>query len=266
MNKLPSPLALLLLAALGVAGCQRALTLPGPGGVDGPPALAALLVRHAGAVTSLQGKARVQATLEGRGGSAQEIVVAEAPDHLRLETLGLFGQPALVFAAHPEAVVLFVAKEGRLYYGPGVARRLAFLPRGLTMEDLVAALLGRVPRAALEGAAAGALTVLPRERRYRLDVPDPTGGEGWRIWAAAEGGYPVAVAKLGPDGEPRVTVTFGDFRSTPTGPFPYRIEVVEPARALRARIEYEEIDLNPALPPGAFRLATPRGAVPVEVD
>ncbi len=259
-------LAILLLAALGLAGCQRPLTLPGPGGVDGPAALAALLVRHAGAVTSLRGEARVQATLEGRGGSAQQVVVAEAPDHLRLETLGLFGQPALVFAADAEAFALFVAKEGRLYQGPGVARKLAFLPRGLTIEDLVAALLGRVPRAALEGAAAGTLAVLPRERRYRLDVTGPTGGEGWRIWAAADGGYPVAVARLGPDGEPRVTVTFDDFRSTLKGPFPYRIEVVEPARALAARIEYEEIDLNPVLPSGVFRLATPRGAVPVEVE
>lgn len=270
MSRRPVPrkgaAALLLLAALGAAGCQPALRLPGPHGVDGPPALAALLVRHAAAAASLRGEARVRASLEGRGGSAQQVVVAEAPDRLRLETLGPFGQPAIVFAVDLPAVALFVAEEGRVYVGPGVPRRLAFLPRDLTIEDLVAVLLGRVPRAALAGAASGALTVLPRERRYQLDVPLPEGGGAWRIVVSADGGYPVALARLGADGEPRVTATFGDFRQTAAGPFPYRIEVAEPRRGLSARVEYEEIELNPALPPGAFRLATPRGAVPVEVQ
>ncbi len=251
---------------LGLAGCQGRLALPGPGGVDGPPALAALLARHAAAVTALRGEARLEAKLGDGGGSAQQVVVAEAPDRVRLETIGLFGQPALVFAADLPALALFVAEEGRLYVGPGVVRRFALLPRGLGLEDLVAVLLGRVPRSALAGAAAGHLTVLPRERRYQLDVPVPGSDERWRIWVAADGGYPVGLARLDAGGEPRVTVAYGDFRSTGSGPFPYRIEVVEPARALDVRIAYEEIDLNPALPSGAFRLATPRGAVPVELE
>lgn len=257
---------ILVVLAVAVAGCQGALRLPGPGGIDGPPALAALLVRHADAVTALRGEARLRAKLGDGSGSAQQVVVAEAPDRLRLETIGLFGQPALVFAADLPALALFVAEEGRLYVGPGVARRFALLPRGLGLEELVAVLLGRVPRSALAGAAAGSLTVLPRERQYQLDVPIPGSDERWRVRVAADGGYPVGLARLAADGEPRVTVTYDDFRPTGSGLFPYRIEVVEPARALEARIDYEEIDLNPALPPGAFRLATPRGAVPVELE
>ncbi|HWP34457.1 MAG TPA: DUF4292 domain-containing protein, partial [Thermodesulfobacteriota bacterium] len=200
-----------------------------------------------------------------RRGAAQQVLLAEAPARLRVETLGLFGQPALVFAAEPPRFALFVAEEGRLYVGPGVPRRLAVLPQGLGLDDLVAVLLGRVPRSALVGAASGELSVLERERLYQLDVPLPE-GERWRIRVAADAGYPVAVARLAADGGPRVAVRYDDFRPTAAGPFPYLLEVVEPERQVTARIEYQEIELNPALPPGAFRLATPRGAVPVELE
>ncbi len=259
-------LALAVLIGLALAGCRPALRLPGPGGIGGPEALAASLVRHAAQVTSLRGDASVRASLEGRGGTASQIVVAEAPDHLRLETLGAFGQPALVFAAGPETTALFVAAEGRFYQGAGVARRLPFLPRGFGLDEVVAVLLGRVPRAALAGAAAGRLSVDARRRQYVLDAVDPATGDAWRVVVDADGGYPIEVARLGEDGQAAVSATFEDFRSTAAGSFPYGVRVAEPARALEARIEYGQIDLNPALPTGAFRLAAPRGAVTVEVE
>ncbi len=257
---------LLVVVGLVASGCRPALRLPGPGGVDGPPALAASLVRHAARVTSLRGDARVRADLRGEGGSAQQVVVAQAPDHLRLETIGAFGQPALVLAAGPATSALFVAAEGRFYLGPGVVRRLPYLPRGVGLEEVVALLLGRVPRAALAGAAAGRLGVEAHARRYVLDTVDPATGHAWRVVVDADGGYPVSFARLGEGGLPEVLVTFEDFRPTPAGRFPYRIRVVEPGRALDARIEYGEIDLNPALTADAFRLAAPRGAVTVEVE
>lgn len=258
--------ALALVAALLATGCQRALTLPGPGGIDGPQALASALVRHARAVTALRGEARVQVRAGPHGGSARQVVVAEAPDRLRLETLGVFGQPALVFAAAPGSQALFVARESRLYLGPGVARRLPMLPEGLEVADLVAVLMGRVPRPALAGAAEGRLEVLKRERRYRLETTAPATGERWRIVVDADGRYPVEVARLGAAGAPDMTVAFEDFRETAAGRFPHRIRVVDPGRPLDARIDYEAVELNPALPTGAFRIAAPRGAVTVEVE
>jgi hypothetical protein len=224
------------------------------------------LVRHAGAVTSLRGEARVQVRTGDLRGSAQQVVVAEAPDRLRLETLGAFGQPALVFAAAPGTQALFVAREGRLYLGPGVARRLPILPEGFEVPDLVAVLMGRVPRAALVGAAAGRLEVLGRERRYRLETTAPATGERWQIVVDADGRYPVEVARLGEGGAAEVTAAFEEFRPTAAGAFPYRIRVVDPARPLEARIDYEAIEINPPLPTGAFQIAAPRGAVTVEVE
>ncbi|HEX7124258.1 MAG TPA: hypothetical protein VF406_00595 [Thermodesulfobacteriota bacterium] len=217
-------------------------------------------------MTALRGDAWVRAELGGEGGSARQVIVVQAPDRLRIETIGAFGQPALVFASGPEASALFVASEGRFYRGPGVVRRLPYLPRGIGLEEVVALLLGRVPRAALAGAAAGRLEVEPRARRYVLDTIDPGTGHPWRVVVDADGGYPVSVARLGRDGEPEVLATFEDFQPTLAGPFPYRIGVVEPDRALEARVEYGEIDLNPTLAADAFRLAAPRGAVTVEVE
>lgn len=256
-------LALLLLAA---SGCRGTLTLPGPGGVDGPPALASVLARHAAAVRSLRGDATVHARVGAEGGTARQVVVAEAPDRLRLETLGAFGQPALVFAAGPGSTVLFVAEEGTFYVGPGVARRVAFLPRGIEVEDVVALLLGHAPRGALAGAAAGRLTVLGRERRYRLEAVEPATGAGWRVIVDADRRYPVEVTRVGEDGAPLVRATFEDFRETPAGPFPFRLRVEEPGRALEARIEYGEIEFNRDVPSRAFELPVPRGAVTVEVQ
>lgn len=258
--------ALAVLLSLAASACQPALRLPGPGGIDGPEALASALVRHASQVTGVRGDASVRASLDGEGGHAEQVVVAEAPDRLRLETIGAFGQPALIFAAGADVQALFVASEGRFYTGPGVARRLPFLPRGLGVEDVVAVLLGRTPRSALAGAAEGRLSVDARARQYVLDTTDPSTGVAWRVVVDADGRYPVSVSRLAGDGAPVVTATYEDIRPTRGGPFPYRIRVVEPGRGLDARIEYGEIDVNPSLPAGAFQLAAPRGAVTVLVE
>jgi hypothetical protein len=87
-------------------------------------------------------------------------------------------------------------------------------------------------------------------------------GQGFPVEVIAQ----VIAARLGEDGAPLVRTTFEDFRETPAGPFPFRLRVEEPGRALEARIEYGEIELNPDVPSRAFQLPVPRGAVTVELQ
>src|SRR5262245_4987554 len=135
--------------ALGLAALAIACRGPGglaalPAGDPRPERLLASFERDAEERQALRGRARVEVeSAQGRNVSGRQIVVAERPNHLRLELLGIFDQSLGVLAIDGDRYELFRATD--LSFERGELRddllwenaRIALRP-----EEAIALLLG----------------------------------------------------------------------------------------------------------------------------
>ena len=93
---------------------------------------------------SIKGLARISYRQNGRKQAANHVVLARSPDRLRLETLGLFGSPALLASTDGVRSIVLVPGEGQAFVGPAdgdFLRRVTRLP--LTTEMVVSIVLRR---------------------------------------------------------------------------------------------------------------------------
>src|SRR5512145_482413 len=86
-----------LLALLSTAACVR--RAPPPELSADPSALLAQVERTQALVTRVRGEARVKVESPAGSGTVTQLLIAERPDRLRLDTLDFFGNPAAVLVA-----------------------------------------------------------------------------------------------------------------------------------------------------------------------
>jgi outer membrane lipoprotein-sorting protein len=249
---MPIRLLLLLLPLLLTACVPRPVAPP----VGAPPVAAAMLFErladNATAFASLQGMARVRVRTDDRTQSVNEVLLAQKPDRLRLETLSPFGQPLLVMATDGEQIDLLVPGEGKLYrdeYSLERLQRLTRLPLQLT--DLVHLLLYQVPvightHQTVAPVAEGEtlLTLFAdggRRQELRFD----------RLLRLTDAAY-------FRDDELLLRVGYDRFNGE-TPPFPMTASLAMPASKTEATVAYSEVRTNVAIPSERFRLTPPRG-------
>jgi hypothetical protein len=241
--------SLALLAGLALAGCR---TLPAPEhelAADDPrvgvrvAALRALATER----TGLRASARSSSSGPDGGGFSTQLLLAQRPARLRVEVIGLLQQRVLVLATDGERYELYRAEGGLREAGPvhpGVLEEVAGLP--VTPEAAVGLLLAapRAPdgpplRASENGA--GELTLHWEEETLAFD---------------ADGR--LAALHFRPDGRYVLHARWSDWRETPRGPFPHRLEVELPEAEARLSLELRQVELDPELPPELFRLGIDR--------
>ncbi len=236
-----------VLGLLLLAGC-RTLGVPEGDAIatDAPEVRAALadLAARSGAHQSLRGSARV--SLEGARGSsfARHLVVLERPARIRLEVMGLVGQRVAVLATDGERFDLFRAETGQVESGvvhPGLLGEVAGVP--LAPEELVALLLGGL---AVPGEA-------PQEARRGADGRLALAWPTLRAVLDAEGRLRALQLRDAAGGE-LVDVAYADHRPAGTGSFAHQVELDFGSRGLRAEVEFRQVELDPVLPEGLFRL------------
>jgi outer membrane lipoprotein-sorting protein len=249
---MPKRLLLLLLPLL-LAACAVRPVAPPP---IAPPVSAANLLERladsATAFTSLEGMAKVRISTETRTQSVTEVLFAEKPDRLRLETLSPFGQPLLVMATDGKQLEFLVPGEGKLYrddFSLAHLQRLTRLPLQLT--DLVHLLLYQVPvigheRQSVEPLAEDETLLIlhasaGRRQELRFD-------RLLRLTGAAYYQGDELLLRVGYD---RFT---GETR-----PFPLTASLAMPASKTEATVAFSEVRTNVAIPAERFRLTPPPG-------
>jgi hypothetical protein len=221
-----------------------------------PTVSAALLLERladsATAFASLEGLAKVRISTEARSQSISEVLFAEKPDRLRLETLSPFGQPLLVMATDGRLLEVLVPGEGKLYRDEVSLERLQRLTRlPLQLTDLVHLLLYQVPvigheRQAVAAAADGGtlLTLYASgERRQELRFD--------RLLRLTDAAYFQGEELL-------LRVGYSQFTGE-TRPFPMTASLAMPAAKTEATVSFSEVRTNVAIPPERFRLIPLRG-------
>lgn len=151
-----------LAALVGLGGCPRAAPVLdfGPGGrlTDPNVAFDAVVARRA-KIRSVNGEAKVSVDSPQGGGKVTELVAAEAPARLRLDSVSTFG-PLASLTSDGTTFRLADVEHKRFYEGPATAENVSrLLPVRVPAEELVSLLLGVPP-------------LLPAAQPLRLEV-DP---------------------------------------------------------------------------------------------
>ncbi len=135
---------LLLLSLCACAPTTRpAPDLPSPD----PARLLNCIEEKKNSVTSFKGIGRLSLVLKGEKQTARLAWIGSSqPERLRVETLGVWGQPDLTFLINRDKLCLYAHQEQRCVKGKATPRNLShLLSIPLRAEDLFALFSGQVP-------------------------------------------------------------------------------------------------------------------------
>jgi hypothetical protein len=232
-----------LLACSALAGC---LTVRGPESElrelrGGDPRVAGWLEQaraDAESRRTIRAYARVRIDSEAGAGRFREVIAAERPDRLRVETLNFLGQTQSLLVADGASAVLFDGREAS---------------EGAPDELLLELGLDLAPAAAIELLLASpALSRESPQRVFAEGIERVVEFPGQRLRFAEDGSL-LGAAQLGADGALRWSVDFARWSDVAGGRYPLEIRVYFPRTQLRAEFELEEVELNTALEPELFR-------------
>jgi len=255
---------------LGVAACATRLPPPAPpDALLQRPSTEAILHtfdRRWQAVQDLRALARVSVTSAKGRYSTRETFLWRRPATLRLETLGVFGQPAMALVADAEHAAIYYPQQGLVLQGAATAANLSrFIGLPLEVEDVVRVLAGQIEPGD-KHPWARVHDQMDRDEHLLRFV-----GEGGTLvqdaWVDSEQLLPRRVIRYTNGGEPAVDVRYTDFRPLTEGfPFPFSLVIWLPRVETELHIQFTAVDLNPGLAPSLFRLTPPEGTrvVPLE--
>ena len=249
--------------AAALAGCPRA---PPPDLSRDPARLLEAVRAAQGRVERVKGGARVRVESPGASGTVDELVAAEKPDRLRLETLDFFGNVVTVLVADGKRFALYDARDGVLYRGEATPENVSrLLPLTLPAEEIATMLCGSAPILAAPPVSAepdGALLLLTLGSDgsgQRLGVGAEAAVEWSRLRRAAAPGAAAAAA-------PDYDLAFDVFRHRGGARFPTEAELRAPSARVRVALRWkDDLEVNGPAEPGLFRLEPPRGARVVDL-
>ncbi len=256
------PLAAAALAA-ALAGCPRA---PPPDLSRDPEQLLEAVRGVQGRVQRVRGRARVRVESPGTSGTVDELVAAEKPDRLRLETLDFFGNVATVLVADGKRFALYDAREGVLYRGDATPENVSrLLPLTLPAEEIATMLCGSAPLL-----PAAPVSVEPDGALLRLALASGgahqalgIGAEAAVEWSHLRRG---AAAGSAPGEGPDYDLAFDVFRHRGGARFPTEVDLSAPSARVRVALRWkDDLEVNGPAEPGLFRLEPPRGARVVDL-
>jgi hypothetical protein len=237
---------------LFVSGCQSLPTATSlPPHDSRPAALLRGLAARGAERHSLRGVAKV--ALEGPGGASRsrQILVVERPSRLRVEVQGFLSQLVAVLVSDGERFELFRAQDGSIEQGdvqPGILYQVAGIP--LRPEAVVEVLLG-APE--LGGQALPGPAALLSDGDVRIDLVEEAGVGLRRLQFDPEANLRRLEVRTD-DGELAWRVSFEDYRPVGGLSFAHDIVLEFPLAEARAEVTFQQVELNPELPPEVFAI------------
>jgi outer membrane lipoprotein-sorting protein len=256
-----SVLALLLLVSLGACATRpssrESVTSP-PEGIA-PETIVAAFEQRWQSAEDLRALARITVTSAQGRYSTRQTFFWRRPALIRLDTVGLFGQPTMTLVADPARASIYYPQQGTLLQGPATAATLArVIGLPLDVEEVPPLLMGSLgPLLAGQVAA----TYLQTDAgMYLLRFLGPDGKLIQDMWVEPEQLLPQRALRYTEHGVPAVDITYSDFRhATERFPFPFELVIWVAGVETEVRIQFLTVELNPGLPPSIFQLSPPAG-------
>ena len=176
------------------------------------------------------------------GGRTKQVILAQRPARLRLESLNFLGQTQTLLVTDGENYSFF---DGRSFFGGPVSRGTLVEHLGLDFEpeEAVEALLV-APRVADESPRA----ILGAGDERVVDL-------GTKRLHFGPGGQLLGMEALDSAGALRWRITYGRWRSVLHGRYPFAMGLFFPYTELHAELVLKEVELNPELDPALFRVS-----------
>ena len=195
---------------------------------------------------TIRGMAKSTYRQNGGRQSARQVVLAQYPDKLRLETLGLFGSPVLIAATDGKQSTVLLPGEGRAYTGSSDSGFLSqFLHLPLTSEDIIAIILLRPELIVWQNADisyldTGISRLILTAGRVKQEIDFNQNRQIVRIASYS-------------DGTMQIGIHYDDYVDA----FPRSLKLQLPLRLIEASLNFSDIELNIDHKEGLFKLVPP---------
>ena len=177
----------------------------------------------------------------------QEAIVAQRPDHLRLETLTFLGA-ILIVTVNNQEIVAYQPREGTMVRGKASRDALArFTQIPLEVNEITTLLMGLPP----------ADPKAPWKQEGNVLIFSTNGRARDRVAFETAQPVPSAWERLNGAGEVEISARFVDYSQSPAGPYPSRIQIEAPLRKRKLEIRLQEPEFNGPMTDDLFSQAKP---------
>jgi outer membrane lipoprotein-sorting protein len=214
-------------------------------------------------LASLRGLARIVYKDTAEKGTARQAVAVTAPDHFRLELFSPVGIAALV-TTDGQQLAAYLPQEKTIYRGAATPLNAARFLRIMLSASQVTSLLLGLPLLPLDGDG-GTVRLDTESAHYELTVSMPGGGIQ-RFVCDQKMRRLLSWEVQTTEGHTVARMTLADYRTVQGQEFPFEIALVDLQGNQEATIYYEQIELNPTLPPTLFTLAPIAGVQETNLD
>lgn len=205
------------------------------------------------ATRELRGMADVDIRTPDGERHAAQVLLLQAPDRFRVETLGMFGPPLMTMTSDGEQFAVVIPGRAQYYRGAATPENLSrFVPFPFAGDQLVGTLLGR----------------LPLLKHVRKEVQTDRLGHAVLTLTTADALTQSITfdSELRPiradyfrDGAAWLTISYQRF-GTPPAIAPRSVDVELPQEDLVVSIRWNDMEFNPGIEPKMFNLEFPAGA------
>ena len=228
-----------------------------------PHELLTPLIARRAQVTSLRGLARIVYKDTAEKGTARQAVAVTAPDRFRLELFSPIGIAALI-TTDGQTLAAYLPQEKTIYRGAASPQNAARFLRVMLSASQIASLLLGLPLLPMDSDG-GTVRLDSQEEMYVLTLPIPRGG--MQIFTFDRKRLHLAKWEVQTgDGNTIARMTLADYRIVQGQIFPFEIMLTDLQGSQEATIYYEQLELNPTLPPALFTLAAIAGVQEANLD
>jgi len=208
------------------------------------------------AVRSMRGLMSLLVKSGKRKYHLEEAFQIEKPAKIRIETLGLFGQPVFFLSSDGITLSLFLPDKKRLYIGASSANNISHaFPISLELHEIVDLLTGKIPLIDSRSARA---SYDQKEGLMIIDLtPQQDVFQKQRLWIDIQKDSVVRGELRNGEGHLTWRIIFDRFQELQGILTPTLIRIETAEGPTMASIELEELEMNPALRKDSFRLAVP---------
>jgi outer membrane lipoprotein-sorting protein len=216
------------------------------------------LKKRSDGIRSMRGIMNIQVRSLQRSYNVQQAFQIQKPSKIRIQTLGIFGQPVLFLTTEGSNLTIFVPSEKRAYIGDASPQNLSIgIPIPFSPPQIVKLLTGEIPIYENNGFI---YEIDQDNGLLRLDTVNKNLDFGrLRLWIDL-GKWTVVKGELLNEREDLVwKIVYNRFRYERGFNLPFYIDVEIAGGQTRASIELEDVEINPDIRDDSFRLNIPEG-------